>query len=403
VPIKGNTLLLGASLTVNAALVAVVAVKAPSWFGASAPETDQGVRRSASSDGSPEIPSAHTPSGPALEALLSGDLKTLPDRLRAAGLSPSLARALIQAQLNEIFNARRRDLIAHAKVNPYWSQGFKALDKDTMTKFIAMNKERMDLQKELLPDDPNPPFLARQQEMYGGLSPEKTKQVQSINSDYQDLKNQIYNSANGALLPEDMQKLALLDKEQQSDMAAALSPDELLEYQLRNSDTADQMRNSMQAFNPTEDEYRAIFKVQQAFDQQYGANVGAMTAEQREAREAHKGELMDQLQGILTPDRFAEYKQETDPNFLSVNQTLSRFDLPKTATKQVMDIQSDITKRADAIRQDTSITDADRATRLSALADEAASKATAVVGERGFEAYKQTNGSWLTSLKPPAN
>jgi hypothetical protein len=403
VPIKGSTLLLGASLTVNAALVAVVAVRAPSWFGTSAPDTDQGIRRSASSDGNPAIAPTHAPSGPALAALLSGDIKTLPDRLRAAGYPPSLIRELINAQLNEIFMARRRELIMHAKVNPYWSQGFRALDKDTMTKFVALNKERADLQKELLPDDPNPPVTPRQQEMNGGLSPEKTKQVQSIMSDYSDLKNQVYNNANGALLPEDAQKLALLEKEQQADMAAALSPDELLEYQLRNSDTADQMRNTMQAFNPTEEEYRAIFKVQQAFDQQYGSNIGAMTADQRAAREDHKGEVMDQLQGILTPDRFAEYKQETDPTFLSVNQVLARFDLPKTATKQVMDIQSDITKRADAIRQDTSLTDADRASRLSALADEAATKATAVVGERGFEAYRQTAGTWIQGLKPPAN
>jgi hypothetical protein len=82
---------------------------------------------------------------------------------------------------------------------------------------------------------------------------------------------------------------------------------------------------------------------------------------------------------------------------------LTRFNLPPAATQQVMDIETDITKRADAIRADTSLTDAVRTSQLAALADEATTKATTVVGERGFEAYKQSVGSWIQHLNPPQN
>ena len=85
-----------------------------------------------------------------------------------------------------------------------------------------------------------------------------------------------------------------------------------------------------------------------------------------------------------------------------INSTLF-FNLPPAATRQVMDIQADITKRADAIRQDKSITDSERTSQLSALADEATTKATSVVGDRGFEAYRQNSGNWIQNLKPPAN
>jgi hypothetical protein len=324
-------------------------------------------------------------------------------RLHGAGLPPSVVRAMILAQLNEMVMARRREIMSQAKVNPYWSQGFRALDPESAQKFSALFKERNDLQKQLLPDDPSPPVNPRQQVLYGGLSAEKTKQVQAISQDYSELKYEIYNSANGTLLKEDTDKLALLDKEQQADMEGALSPSELLEYQIRNSPTADSMRSTMQAFSPTEDEFRAIFKVQQAFDQQYGANNDQLTSDQKAERQKHQGDVLDQLQGVLSPERLAEYKEETDPKFLAVNQTLSRFNLPVAATQQVMDIETDITKRADAIRADTSLTDAVRTSQLSALADEATTKATSVVGERGFEAYRQSVGSWIQHINPPQN
>jgi hypothetical protein len=401
---KGSTLLLAASLAVNAALVATIALKAPWLFHIGSSDSGQDIPNPLSSPASTGGPAAHAPLPSALPSLLSGDLKTLPERLRAAGFPPNIIRAIVLAQLNDLFVGRRKAVMAEVKINPFWSKSYGNLDPDTLAKFAALWKERTAMQKELLPDLPSDPWNnPYQQNMNGGLPLEKYKRVLAIGSDYNDLKNQIYNAAKGALVPEDNEKLALLEKEQQSDMAAALSPAELLEYQIRNSTTADQMRSSMQAFNPTEDEFRSIFSVQQAFDQQYGANNDTLTPEQRLERQKHQGEVLDQLQGVLGPDRFAEYKQETDPKFLVVNQLMARFDLPVTATRQVVDLEDDITKRAQAIQDDKSLTEGVRANQLSALADEATSKAKSVVGERGFEAYKRTAGSWIQNLKPPGN
>jgi hypothetical protein len=317
VNIKGSTLLLGASLTANAVLLAVLGVKWSSLSPSGSPDPDPWARKSAASVADPANGGARTPAVPDLAALFAGDPKVFAARLRGAGLPPSVVRAMILAQLNEMVMARRREIMSQAKVNPYWSQGFRALDPESAQKFSALFKERNDLQKQLLPDDPSPPVNPRQQVLYGGLSAEKTKQVQAISQDYSELKYEIYNSANGTLLKEDTDKLALLDKEQQADMEGALSPSELLEYQIRNSPTADSMRSTMQAFSPTEDEFRAIFKVQQAFDQQYGANSDQLTPDQKAERQKHEGEVLDQLQGVLSPERLAEYKQETENSSLS--------------------------------------------------------------------------------------
>jgi hypothetical protein len=82
---------------------------------------------------------------------------------------------------------------------------------------------------------------------------------------------------------------------------------------------------------------------------------------------------------------------------------VDRLELPAAATQQVVEVQSEISKRADAIRKDPSLSDADRGSLLAALADEATGRITAVMGDRGMEAYKQNGGGWLQALKPPSN
>jgi hypothetical protein len=205
------------------------------------------------------------------------------------------------------------------------------------------------------------------------------------------------------MLPEDNEKLQYLQKEQDSEIAAELSPDELLEYQLRTSNTAGQLRYSLSAFNPTEGEFRAIFKAQQDFDKQYGSG-GNLTPDQQRVRQEHQGDLFASIQDAIGPDRAADYKLQTDPNYIQLTDLVDRLDLPASVSKQVASVQSDISKRADAVRKDPGLSAADRNSQLAALADEATGSITAALGERGMAAYRNNGGGWLQALKqPPSN
>ena len=53
-----------------------------------------------------------------------------------------------------------------------------------------------------------------------------------------------------------------------------LTPAELEEYDLRNSNTGRAMRRELAAFNPTEEEFRAIYKLRQPVDEKYNNNDG---------------------------------------------------------------------------------------------------------------------------------
>jgi hypothetical protein len=235
---------------------------------------------------------------------------------------------------------------------------------------------------------------------FGNLPPEKIDQLQSILSDYGEMRSQVYSTANGVWLPEDRSKLALLDKEQHVDLAALLTPQELEEYNLRNSSTASQLRSQLALFNPTEDEFRAIFKIQQTLDDQFGSTMTMTMEQRRQYMEAQK-QLLPQFQAVLAPDRFAAFQQAVDPAYQQINRLVARLDLPPETSTQVVTLQKDILQRATSAQAMRDLTPDQRAAQLVVLNQEATAKLTQTLGARGFDAYKATGGGyWLQMLQP---
>jgi hypothetical protein len=333
----------------------------------------------------------------------SDDLPTLILRLRAAGFPTSVVRSIVAAEIGERFAARRKELTAAQSKTPYWKNpGFSPFDPKVMTALRALTHEQSDLLKQLLgPDAVSTNDMTRSspRSQFGNLPPEKLEQLQNILSDYNEMRSQIYSTTNGLILPEDRAQLALLEKEQRVDLAALLTPQELEEYNLRNSSTAGKLRSQLATFNPTEDEFRAIFKIQQAFDDQFGSTM-AMTMEQRRQYMEAQKQLLPQFQAVLTPDRFAAYQQAIDPAYQQINRLVARLDLPPETSTQVVALQKDLQQRAMAVQTARDVTPDERAAQLAALNQEATNKLTQSLGARGFEAYKTNGGYWLQMLQP---
>jgi hypothetical protein len=403
---KAPTLILAASLAANALLLAVVVINDP-WlfpFGQSNAPTE--VRPPAARPAATAGQAGSEMGARTWTALKGENINSLIARLRAAGFPSNVVRAIVKAQMDEQILPRRKALVAEMGPRPFWSAHYGGFDRKTMTGLVAISRDETKSINDLLgPDDGVNIFLgvATRAESTAGLSKEKYDRIQAINSDFADMQNNIYGSANGVMLPEDNEKLQYLQKEQDSEIAAELSPDELLEYKLRTSNTAGQLRYSLAAFNPTEDEFRSIFKAQQDFDKQYGSD-GNLTPDQQRVRQEHQGDLFAAIQDAIGPARAADYKQQSDPNYIQLTHLVERLDLPASVSQQVASVQGDISKRADAVRKDPGLTASDRNSQLAALSDEATGSITAALGDRGMEAYKQNGGGWIQSLKqPPSN
>jgi hypothetical protein len=403
---KISALLLFASLTANAALFAVFAFKSSS--ASSATGKTAAVAQADISDSSATKPSE--PAGAAnlpattWSALQTSDLSTLVTRLRAAGFPPEVIRRIVSDQLEQAFAKRYSDLLQQQFDRPYWKdRGFPSLDAKTMSAMRATGKEYSDTLKSLLGEDPNADYSTNviQKLVYGDLPSAKIEQLQTIESDYNELTMQVQNTARGLMLPEDQEKLALLEKEKRADLVKLLTPQELEEYDLRSSNTASQLRFELATFNPTEAEYRALFKLQSALDEQYPMPTGGMiTSEQMAPRQAAEKQLQPQIQALLGPDRYADYQLATDPKYQQVNRLVARLELPASTSVEVVNVQENIQKQAMALRQDGTLTPDQRNAQLAALAQQAQTQLTATLGLRGYEAYKETSGYWLQNLQP---
>ncbi|MEO5961617.1 MAG: hypothetical protein ABIZ49_04740, partial [Opitutaceae bacterium] len=337
-----------------------------------------------------------------------GDLPAFVARLRAAGYPASIIRALVGAAVNEQFAARRKALSPTPEENAFWS-GRSPLGANSDPARLAarreLAREQTKLMKELLGPDAQGDQIEMsvfQKQQYGNLPREKIEQLQLVVQDYQELIQQVRAESQGVLLREDREKLAYLEAEKRKDIARMLSPEEFEEYQMRSSNTASQLRYQLAAFEPSEQEFRALFKLQERYDEQFGPNaVGARgTQESAQLRNAATKQLMDDAKAVLGAERGAEYERSRDYAYQSAASIAKRLNLPKEAATAVWELQKDVQQRTADLQRDRTLTPEQRTERLTALSAEANSKVTAALSERGATAYKDSGGYWLRNIVP---
>ncbi len=406
---KLPALLFAGSLVANAVLVTLYFVRTPSVPPAPTAPASAPIKTPAKSTPAtnPEITPAETAAlAQVWTQLQTGDLTTLVARLRAAGFSPSLIRAIVAAQVNEQFSARRKELLGEQEERPFWkNQQNRFGDPKIQAALRALGKEQGDLLKTLLGSDyaqNSEEMRANQRRQFGNLPTEKLAQLQSINLDYGELSQEVYTKSNGMMLAEDRAKLAFLEKERLADIAKTLTPQELEEFQFRTSPTATQLRGKLANFEVNEAEFRAIYKLQAAFDAQYNVRDGAPAPDKMAARIEAEKQLQAAILASLPRERAAEYKLTTDPQYQQVNRLVTRLELPPATTQQVVSVQQDIQARANTLRSDRTLTPEARNAQLTALQQEATTKLTTALTPRGLEAYKQNGGYWLQGLQPRA-
>lgn len=395
---KASTLFLGASLAANAALVAGF-LFGPLGRSPSASAPTVAPAQAVATTAADSVSGAAT--GQEWASLQTGDLAAQRDRLRAEGFPPAMIRAILAAQLRETFADRRKALESARGEIPYWKN--PQPDPQTQAAMRALDRELQQAMLTLLGPDPENGAAATLQRQFPDLSADKVAQLAAIRDDYDRKRTDIY-AARGALLgmsAEDGQKLADLDQAMHAEIASALTPQELEDYDLRTSNAASQLRSNLAAFDVTEQEFRTLFQLRQGFGDRLGPSYGPMSQDQIKARNDAQNELNDQIKAALGDDRFAEYQRATSYGYQQTSSLVARLGVPPETTNQLWAMQQDMGRRAVLIRGDRTLSPAERTEQIAALNDEATAKVTAALGEQGFAAYKQYGGSWLQTLQPP--
>ena len=339
-------------------------------------------------------------------ALDSDDLPTLVKRLRAAGFSRQVILGILNARLETRFADRLKAITGDVESTPYWKPdplnspfgGSKYWEQ-----YSQVYRERSRMLRELLGDDSmawggtDPATAQRRQ--FGNIPKEKIDLVQRINEDYAEMTSQVRAAMQGITLPEDREKMALLEREKRADLAAILTPSELEEYEMRSSPVTSRLRNSLSLMDATESEFRAIFKVQQAFHDRVNPMMSGMISSQmmEDRREAQK-QMNEQLKTALSPDRYNDYMRVSNPEYQQLHRLAQKENIPAETVTRAFSIRDTISAESVRIADDTALTNEQKRAALTALAQKGRTQILSTLGPGAGESYAQA-ARWLATLE----
>lgn len=337
------------------------------------------------------------------------DAATLQGHLDAAGFPPEVVRAVAMVQVQQDYKRRQLAVIHGVETPPFWktSSGFGmegVLSPEQERELNALRREREARLRELSGGAFFPEELdsVTAEQRWGPIPAEKIAAVRRIEGDYGELQRELLGGRPPFNLPAaELEKLALLNRERRADIASVLTPEELFEYDLRQGPTASRLRSQLAAFQPTEEEFRALFKVQFALDQASGRDVayaGVMYTSSAD-RDADRAAQLAQMKPLLPPERFAEFEFATDNRNGTLARIANRFGVSSASAREVATIRDATSQEMLNLRRNTSLDKTERDARLAELTQSAAARVSGALGPAAYRAYLENGGAWLN---PPS-
>jgi len=354
--------------------------------------------------------------------LLTDDPATLRDRLRALGLPDAVVRAVVTASIKSRDAARLREIdgaaLAASLKKPYWlyTRGgvFKAIPYtvEQMKERSAISREEQEQIKQVLGDDAATGVIdysslraAQNYLTYSTfLPPEKAARLSDIDRDYSDLQTQMLAEMGGFRMPGDDAKLKLLEDEKQRDIQALLTPEEQAAIKLHDSATASGLQRIFAGFDGTEDEYKAIFTLENASNEKFmealtmsGYGGVSMSEAYRESFAAQDA-IESQIKTLLGDERYAEYQRAERQDYQSLLAAAQRFNLAPETVAQTYQVREDTATEAKRISDDKSLTTEQRKQAYAALTEQATTQIRANLGDEVGDAYIDNALGWLKQL-----
>jgi len=331
----------------------------------------------------------------------SEDYKKYIANLRAIGCPEETIRDIIVADVNKLFEQRKREVTGTTNKFQFWKTGSFFTDmfnEEKLNKHRELAKEKRELLKELLGVD-----VAEKPDLMAGMNPYETlldflpaeKQNALMEHEQSFAAKMMKRIKDAQNNPNVMRELM---KEKDAELLKVLSPQEKEEYDLRMSQTAMMMRMQMNDFQPNEQEFRDIFKMRKQFEDEYGMmGMQSNKPEDREKREVAQKELDQNIKNTLGEDRYRVYKYDQDFSRSSLKDVAKEFNVPKEQAYKVFDIKTAAQEQAASIRKDQSLTPEQRQAALQAVQQETQNAVNQLLGSAAGEAY-YSKGSWLKSL-----
>lgn len=331
----------------------------------------------------------------------SDDYATYVQNLRAIGCPEQTIRDIIVADVNELF-ARRKATELFNPAHEWWrsqpnpdriakaAAQRHALETERRALLTRLLGPGWELSGNLLTEYPDSPTTL-DGPLLGDLPLETKHAVRQIELDAKNREQAYLQEAIEQGVPPDPAKLAQLRKETRDELARVLSPQQLEEYLLRYSDTAEKLRGALKDFDPSPDEFRQLFRAADAIDQELISIANSTDPASLRRRQELEALRETKIAETLGPDRYRLYKLNQDPLFQRAKETALRIGAPPEAVVTLYNIDRETELERRRILADNTLTPDEQALHLTEADKERLNSIRKVLGEEAFRKL-QTEG-----------
>jgi len=244
----------------------------------------------------------------------SDDYRTYIHNLRSVGCPEQTIRDIVSADVVNAFAARRQEAISNLYGNfKYWDSNpsnqvsAAELQRRRHAVDAEMNATLQDLlgQNYIPPDDSRAWTASELDQQLGFLTPDVRDKTETVLLQYADTDRAIQSLSEGEVTPDDpaaRQEILQAYDAKRAALQAVLTAEQYQQLDMTVSWTADNLRQAMVHFDPTEGEFQTIFQAWRAWDEKLALLYA--TGQPDPGNDA----VFNQIQQALGPERFQQYR-----------------------------------------------------------------------------------------------
>jgi len=343
------------------------------------------------------------------------DYQTYIENLRRIGCPEETIQDLVKRDLDQHYDQLKATALNKGTTrNDYWATGHpNALSQpsiNTRSELAQLDQEKSAVLKDLFGVEGlaeinrSSPYARAKSKAKTGYAmdfiPDET--MAELNSMEQEFGSKLLKKmASGTSDAQDRSEIRMLREARENQIASMLTPEQKLEYDLRKSPTAANLRLQLDGFDPSEDEFRNIFQIQKKFEDDHGVISGATISpvEVQERRLAEQ-DMKNDMRSMLGEDRFQDYLQQTDYDYKSIDKITQRQGLADNVSAQIYQMKSEAEELARGIRLNSGVPIGERQQKLQRIYNETSRSIESIMGQQGAASIQAQGGgrNWLNNL-----
>ena len=344
----------------------------------------------------------------------SADYKEYISRLRAVQCPEETIRDIIVADINKLYAPREAPfklMVEAEDSSGDWHEDRprRQANFERRKQLHAIQREKNALLKELLGIElPLEPLRGRDSRSYElfeaafkALPAHKRDAVREIQENYWQMSDALKDKYDHKRTPEYLEEYRQINVDRKAKLEQVLTPDELEDYDMRHSNVAQNLQSSLEGFNPTEDEFKTIYRVRKAIEEPYGGLIGIATpvdaqgnpiATVQESSADRRQRMNEQIREALGPERARQYELSQDSTYRTLSRLGQRYELSSEAVMQSYDLQTSYRTQQQQLMNNRSLSNEERNAALKQLREDHYNRFSGVVGERAAKAYGRNRG-----------